>query len=1048
MSASVQFSSGPDTKVRVNAINPPKEINFTGNGVTVVDNTVDNRYDVTITGAGVGLATTTVAGVVELATNGETAANVVVQGNDSRLSNARTPTTHASTHKSGGSDPIRLDELAAAIDVNTLNASTGTHGLLPKLSGDATTYLNGSGAFSVPPGSTPGEVNTYSNAGLAGVPIILTKTGVDLPFKAIDAATNKISVTNDATNKTVDIDVTEANLSIANMTGSIGDARITDLAYSKLSSVPTTIVKTDQANTFGAFDQTVPSTRLKLSNSGFSSALSVGTLAGNTTLTLPSGTETVVGRTTTDTLTNKTINATNNTITDSSTALGDILKSDGTKFTRLGVGTANQVLTVNGGATDILWADTISNAVGRSNYDYLVYYSGTRYEAINKTGTVAFFNTTDAGAVINSCINAIQPSSVANAVDKQGTIVLASGIFTILTTIVPKNHICIEGSGMQSTLLQLGSTLNIDMIKSFGFASLTGTNSQYGTVDVTIRNLSLDGQAWNNLTAGCGIRKYGFAWLLENVEIKNFREQGIYTEWCTNGATLYGPDDVHEQQEQWRNCQFLKNFGGGILHRGPHDSTMSNSSVTGNWIYGIKLEFLNNVYSGELHLHQCHIWDQNGTNSIGIWVASGGIHFTDLIIETVDDAAAGGIGLYCQGGYARGTYLWVYMCDTGVKIENPGPCSLQNCHIHSNTTGMIVAGNDHYITGRLIDNNNVANTAGTGLQMGVTGTVVTRNFIELEISGSKTQQILWVENHFDNFLILLVNNAVGQRTVTETVAANLGTNAVQILESGTGTNSGWGRPVNEVSASTLYNKTISAGGNNLFEAIVSPVIRKTGTYTPTAGTIATTVGSLYGMLASLAPTTPTGGSATNTYDTTEKSVMANFITSTTSGQTTGLLSSASGVGMGRRLQSMRAKIKFKVDTVAGSVSRFYFGFTSATALPTNTDSPLAATDNGFIVGWGAADTNYQIWSNDGATSATKTQASGPVAKDTAFHTIEIAWPAAGNITAVIDDSSFTTISTDLPVTTANLFFNVVMQNATAAARTLTIKAVYIEENWR
>lgn len=51
-------------------------------------------------------ATTTVAGVVELATDGESAANVAVQGNDSRLSDARTPTAHATSHESGGSDPI------------------------------------------------------------------------------------------------------------------------------------------------------------------------------------------------------------------------------------------------------------------------------------------------------------------------------------------------------------------------------------------------------------------------------------------------------------------------------------------------------------------------------------------------------------------------------------------------------------------------------------------------------------------------------------------------------------------------------------------------------------------------------------------------------------------------------------------------------------------------------------------------------------------------------------------------------------------------------
>lgn len=53
------------------------------------------------------------------------------------------------------------------------------------------------------------------------------------------------------------------------------------------------------------------------------------------------------------------INATNNTITDTSTVAGDLLKSNGTKFVRLARGTALQVLQTNSGATDVAWA-TIS----------------------------------------------------------------------------------------------------------------------------------------------------------------------------------------------------------------------------------------------------------------------------------------------------------------------------------------------------------------------------------------------------------------------------------------------------------------------------------------------------------------------------------------------------------------------------------------------------------------------------------------------------------------------------------------------------------------
>jgi len=52
-------------------------------------------------------ASTTVKGAVELATDGEVAAGLAVQANDSRLSNARTPTAHASSHVTGGTDKIR-----------------------------------------------------------------------------------------------------------------------------------------------------------------------------------------------------------------------------------------------------------------------------------------------------------------------------------------------------------------------------------------------------------------------------------------------------------------------------------------------------------------------------------------------------------------------------------------------------------------------------------------------------------------------------------------------------------------------------------------------------------------------------------------------------------------------------------------------------------------------------------------------------------------------------------------------------------------------------
>ena len=81
------------------------QLSAVGGGALVASN---NLSDVASAATGVAnikqAATTSATGVVELATDGVTASGVVVQGNDARLSNARTPSTHATSHQDGGAD--------------------------------------------------------------------------------------------------------------------------------------------------------------------------------------------------------------------------------------------------------------------------------------------------------------------------------------------------------------------------------------------------------------------------------------------------------------------------------------------------------------------------------------------------------------------------------------------------------------------------------------------------------------------------------------------------------------------------------------------------------------------------------------------------------------------------------------------------------------------------------------------------------------------------------------------------------------------------------
>lgn len=62
------------------------------------------------------------------------------------------PGKHAATHRTGGGDILRLDELGEPTDNSRLNASTAAHGLLLKLQGGTTKFLRADGTWATPSG--------------------------------------------------------------------------------------------------------------------------------------------------------------------------------------------------------------------------------------------------------------------------------------------------------------------------------------------------------------------------------------------------------------------------------------------------------------------------------------------------------------------------------------------------------------------------------------------------------------------------------------------------------------------------------------------------------------------------------------------------------------------------------------------------------------------------------------------------------------------------------------------------------------------------------
>lgn len=92
-----------------------------------------------------------------------TGSGTVCAGDDTRLTNSRSPTAHGSSHQSGGSDAIKLDDLATPDDNTDLNASVSRHGLLPKLSGATNHFLRGDGTWSNPSTVASGAPTTFTS---------------------------------------------------------------------------------------------------------------------------------------------------------------------------------------------------------------------------------------------------------------------------------------------------------------------------------------------------------------------------------------------------------------------------------------------------------------------------------------------------------------------------------------------------------------------------------------------------------------------------------------------------------------------------------------------------------------------------------------------------------------------------------------------------------------------------------------------------------------------------------------------------------------------
>jgi hypothetical protein len=188
---------------------------------------------------------------------------------------------------------------------NQITASTQTQMSLTsdasglKLSGDAASPgasayygTDGSGAkgfFGLP---SSGEINTASNVGVGGVGVYKQKSGVNLQFKNIAAGSSKLTITDDTVDNQVNIDVTEANLTLTNLSGNLAESRITnlttDLAAKATDTAVVHLTGTETVAGAKTFSSNVTTPSVTVSTGAANGSVLKSDASGNATWVAPS----------------------------------------------------------------------------------------------------------------------------------------------------------------------------------------------------------------------------------------------------------------------------------------------------------------------------------------------------------------------------------------------------------------------------------------------------------------------------------------------------------------------------------------------------------------------------------------------------------------------------------------------------------------------------------------------------------------------------------------------------------------------------------------
>ena len=212
--------------------------------------------------------------------------------------------------------------------------------------------------------------------------------------------------------------------------------------------------------------------------------------------------------------------------------------------------------------------------------------------------------------------------------------------------IIERSGVYLHGEGPGATILRTLPGSNADLVRTDGFAALTGGTSQAGPRDFGIESMTLDGNRGQN-AVGWPLRIYGSAFRLRDVEIRDGASGGLWSEWGTGG----------QHMAAWVSDFEIRGCGGdAVVWGGPHDTRFVSGEIAKNNGRGVVTR--GNATSEKFL--DVHTWGDEHT--VG-WHLSKPAYASDCQAEGATQA---NVVLNCNGGSWVGGA--VYGTKTGAEV--------------------------------------------------------------------------------------------------------------------------------------------------------------------------------------------------------------------------------------------------------------------------------------------------------------------------------------------------------------------------------------------